>query len=251
MQGLSQTFACALVLAVAGMLQAEEAQRTAAQQLRNAVGDAIAGANQQPAVIQSAGFALPPAVPTRSHITRDEVRHELREAAMLLRSDKDRRNLNQLRQAVTRLRSLHAALDASDALDRRDQHEFRQQVRHRLLRLGDQIVDLTRLEMGKEERAARKAGQNGPAVMQSLSMASLAAGCGVTVAEPYPWLGGAAQRQAAELIELIRNTIQPDHWDVNGGPGSIYYYAPFHALVVTASSEVHWTIGGLRGALGN
>jgi hypothetical protein len=63
--------------------------------------------------------------------------------------------------------------------------------------------------------------------------------------------GGAAQRQAAELIDLIRTTIRPDHWDINGGPGSIGYYAPFHALVVTASSEVHWMIGGLRGALGN
>ena len=46
------------------------------------------------------------------------------------------------------------------------------------------------------------------------------------------------------LVELIQTTIEPDSWDVHGGPGTIVYYAPLHALVVRATSEVHHKIGG-------
>jgi hypothetical protein len=61
--------------------------------------------------------------------------------------------------------------------------------------------------------------------------------------------GGTARDHAQELIELIQRTIQPDHWDVVGGPGSMFYYRPLMALVVRASSEVHGNVGGLLGAL--
>lgn len=47
-----------------------------------------------------------------------------------------------------------------------------------------------------------------------------------------------------ELVELIEKVIAPDFWDTNGGPGRIYYYRPLHALVVTATSELHGKIGG-------
>lgn len=43
---------------------------------------------------------------------------------------------------------------------------------------------------------------------------------------------------AAELIALIQSTIDPQFWRVNGGPGTIHYYRPGLALVVTASQEV-------------
>jgi hypothetical protein len=49
------------------------------------------------------------------------------------------------------------------------------------------------------------------------------------------------------LVELIQRTIAPGFWDVNGGPGTIVYYAPLRALVVRATGEIH---GNLRGALG-
>jgi|GEM_PF-1530494 len=247
-------FVAALVLVTGGVSQAGQpaASDKAARQLSEAVGSALAPGNHATAAaVTPPAFDVPPAIPTRSHIARDDMRRELREAALLVRTDAAKRNLGRLRQTITRLRSLNAAVETSDALSRADQEQFRQRIRSRLHDLGDQIVALTRLEMGKQERAARQAGENGPKLMEAYSMANLAAGSAATAAEPYPWLGGAAQRQAAELIDLIRTTIRPDHWDINGGPGSIGYYAPFHALVVTASSEVHWMIGGLRGALGN
>lgn len=52
-----------------------------------------------------------------------------------------------------------------------------------------------------------------------------------------------------ELIELITRTIDPDHWDTNGGPGSMFYYRPLMALVVRARSEVHHELGGVLGGL--
>jgi hypothetical protein len=61
--------------------------------------------------------------------------------------------------------------------------------------------------------------------------------------------GGMVNDHSQELIDLIQRTIQPDHWDVNGGPGSMFYYRPLMALVVRATSEVHGNVGGLLDAL--
>lgn len=52
-----------------------------------------------------------------------------------------------------------------------------------------------------------------------------------------------------DLVELIERTINPAFWDVNGGPGTVYYYAPLQCLVVRATTEVHGTVGAGLGAL--
>lgn len=51
------------------------------------------------------------------------------------------------------------------------------------------------------------------------------------------------------LVALIERTINPAFWDVNGGPGTIRYYAPLQCLVVRATTEVHGQVGGLLGGL--
>jgi hypothetical protein len=61
--------------------------------------------------------------------------------------------------------------------------------------------------------------------------------------------GGMVRDHSQELIDLIQRTIKPDHWDVAGGPGSIFYFRPLMALVVRATSEVHGDVGGLMDAL--
>lgn len=61
--------------------------------------------------------------------------------------------------------------------------------------------------------------------------------------------GGTVNDHAQELIDLIQRTITPNFWDVNGGPGSMFYYRPLMALVVRATSEAHGDVGGLLGAL--
>jgi hypothetical protein len=41
-----------------------------------------------------------------------------------------------------------------------------------------------------------------------------------------------------ELVALIEATLDPSYWRTQGGPGSIHYYRPGLALVVTASQEM-------------
>ncbi len=60
---------------------------------------------------------------------------------------------------------------------------------------------------------------------------------------------GFQQDAGEELVDLIQKTISPASWDINGGPGSIQYWRPGHALVVRASEKVHEEIGGLLGQL--
>ena len=61
--------------------------------------------------------------------------------------------------------------------------------------------------------------------------------------------GGMRQDHGEELIELIQRTIAPTFWDTAGGPGSMFYFRPLMALVVSATAEVHDNVGGLLGAL--
>ena len=56
--------------------------------------------------------------------------------------------------------------------------------------------------------------------------------------------GGVNQDYGDDLVRLIQRTIKPEFWDVNGGPGSIYFYRPLNALVIRATSEVHRDVGG-------
>lgn len=57
--------------------------------------------------------------------------------------------------------------------------------------------------------------------------------------------GGAVRDYGETLVELIQKTIAPEHWDVNGGPGSIVYWPNLQVLVVRASGEGHGRVGGL------
>ena len=48
------------------------------------------------------------------------------------------------------------------------------------------------------------------------------------------------------LVNLIKTTISPKSWDINGGPGVIVYYPPLRLLVIRATNDIHYQIGGLR-----
>lgn len=55
--------------------------------------------------------------------------------------------------------------------------------------------------------------------------------------------GGTADDNGEALVELIQAVIKPDHWDVNGGPGAIYYWRNQRALVIRATDDVHGSAG--------
>lgn len=61
--------------------------------------------------------------------------------------------------------------------------------------------------------------------------------------------GGGAQAEGDELVELIRATVDPDSWDVNGGDGVIIYYSPLKVLVIRQTGEVHGHVGDVLGGL--
>ena len=122
--------------------------------------------------------------------------------------------------------------------------EYQDRLRARLIRIKQDVQrDMTR------ERASqsRREGSRLPA---SEPVATLAPGQGPSSPGDTPAAGSPGGRAGTpdwgpDLVELIERTIVPDFWDTNGGPGSIRYYYPLHALVVRATSEVHYRVGGL------
>jgi hypothetical protein len=118
---------------------------------------------------------------------------------------------------------------------------------------------LTRVKRELYNEAARQTGHQSDQQVESqmrmpaASMASALVLADISGGGPTGLLarGGAAQTasNAQSLIELIERTIDPDFWDVNGGPGAIVYYAPLQCLVIRATSEVHGKIGGVLGGV--
>lgn len=58
--------------------------------------------------------------------------------------------------------------------------------------------------------------------------------------------GNAAERESAQqLMDVITGSIEPESWEDHGGTGVIRYFALGHALVITATSDVHNGVGDL------
>ncbi len=54
----------------------------------------------------------------------------------------------------------------------------------------------------------------------------------------------ANEENLMRLVETIKNTIEPESWDVHGGPGVTESYDGI--LVVRASIYVHKMLGGVK-----
>jgi hypothetical protein len=141
--------------------------------------------------------------------------------------------------------ALYRELRADDGLARSQREYFLNKVRMRLARLSDQIA----VQVARERRLAkaRESGTASPADDKAGSMAGEGAGPGkAAAASPGdPAFGGGAFRSAdygQQLVDLIQTVIRPETWDVNGGPGSIYYWYPGRALVIRQTDEVHGEI---------
>ena len=140
---------------------------------------------------------------------------------------------------------LYKELRADKRLAIDERGELRGLVRGRLVRLSKMIA----------AAAARHApsAQQQPGAVAKLAqpaavLAQAAAGGGAAGLGP----GGAGKPDddyGPSLVELIETTIAPDTWDVNGGPGSIYYWRNQHALVIRATAEVHGVVGDLMDQL--
>jgi hypothetical protein len=187
--------------------------------------------------------------------------HEFQQeiAALLLREARANEPAEQA-AAIRALCALHRQIVAdaryatSDVLK-----EYRARLWSRLTKIKtEQKQQLAREARGGERQALL----DDVATIESADAVSLAAADTLATslslldatqggAGPLLAYGGAAvaPNLSVELIALIERTINPTFWDVNGGPGSIVYYAPLQCLVVRATSEIHGHVGGAIGGL--
>jgi len=155
-------------------------------------------------------------------------------------------------QAAREFLVLYNELGQDRSLGPAVREPLRVKVRGRLAQLADQI----------SKRAAREKREAKPEPRQTLSvppgkdhLAQMGgfggggAGAGIggasgAGAAVRGW-GGSPADNADQLVDLIHRTIAPSTWDVNGGPGTIYYWRPGRALVIRQTSEVHGDVADL------
>ena len=132
-------------------------------------------------------------------------------------------------EQVHELVHLYGQLNGASQLSNAERKKLRIQVRSRLLKISQ------RLSRDESNHGSATVSKNVAKTSATKSQASAAGAPG----------GGAVAASAAELVELIQTTIAPETWDVNGGEGSIVYYAPLQCLVIRQTSEVHHQVGGV------
>ena len=135
---------------------------------------------------------------------------------------------------------------------------LRSKVRGRLLELAGQIEKVAAVQRRLARENAKKEAKNGelPKSVEAapgegvLGQFGVPGGFGGGIGNGGAFGGAQGTDDYGEdLVELIQQTIVPSSWDVNGGPGSIYYWRPGRALVISASGEVHDQIADVLGQL--
>jgi hypothetical protein len=131
--------------------------------------------------------------------------------------------------ALRNLVAIYQKLEQDTTLPKNQRLELLDLVRRRLASRGEALQRRLR----KEARPAAKtvklpSGDQGVLAQQ--------APIGRPPVPPAP-------NPAQDLIDLIQSTIVPSSWDVNGGPGSIKYWAPGMSLVVSQTQQVQDLVG--------
>lgn len=147
--------------------------------------------------------------------------------------------------------TIHGELKADDQLARSQREYFLGRLRSRLMRLSDQIT----VRIAHEKRRAKSGRSKSGGAPEEKAKGKAAASPGNYVPELSSSggaFGGGATLPAdngQQLVDLIQTVIRPETWDVNGGPGSIYYWRPGRALVIRQTGDVHEQVGGVLGQL--
>jgi hypothetical protein len=221
--------------------------------------------------------AVPGGEPAAAARSGAELRQAVRETMGRLARPSD----EELEPAVQELLALYEELQTDDRLPQSQRRELLAKVRVRLLKLAEQIdrrLAAQRRRAGPQRSEAVGAagidvlaqagvldqpeglaallpggqavivpGRQPAAALPGVAnpaLAGAAPGAGGIAAGRFTGTGGPVDRGQA-LVELIRRTIAPETWDVNGGLGTIYYWRPGRAIVVRQTSEVHHQLGGL------
>ncbi len=144
-------------------------------------------------------------------------------------------------------------IDAELARSQRD--PMLKKIRGRLLAIQRRLQKRIAIQQRLAKRQKRPASVSNPTGRHELLAQMGGFGGGAFGGGPGMMGGGFGGPQAGvrdhgeQLVELIQQTIAPSTWDINGGAGSIYYWAPGQALVIRNQGDVHGRVGGLLGQL--
>ncbi len=157
---------------------------------------------------------------SRAEVPQAELAAIRREVLTMLAEEARARSFDERRQAVTAIVALHERLvedgrfEASPALQ-----ALQRRVDGRLARVGRALAgEAARSDSAPARSEAAADDRSAP---------------------------GGRQAESQKLIDLIQATVRPETWDVNGGRGSIAYFANGHGLVVLATAHVHDDLGAL------
>lgn len=210
------------------------------------------------------GEHQPAAAPSDSKPPVTRRFHEIsRELSALLRQEAQPKNADQWAATVVRMTELYCEIMRDPRLPTSDTLEgYRRKLRSRLLKTRKQLqAELKRAAKGrlavadssetKLQTSVRRLARLAPPhdAGHSRAPGSLENRTGSRGRSPSGRGGAARADYGSALVELIYRTISPEFWDVRGGPGSIVYYQPWHALVVRATPEIHERIGGIADGL--
>lgn len=197
-----------------------------------------ATADHKPAPVARDEAAIAPSTPNRTgSALRDAVKAALRHWA--------RPSDGEAAQAAREFIALYQQLQADNQLPPSQREALRIQVRNRLVQLSDQIATKVARQTLMAER--KRPGNVGLPVGQGAPLAQLGgprAGMGNGMIGGFgpgalPGAQNGNTDNGQQLIDLIQKVISPNSWDVNGGPGTIYYWRPGRAMVVRQTAEVH------------
>lgn len=188
------------------------------------------GVQAEPTAVQADSSAAPAEETLTPPQLRAVVRAALKRTAPLLKSAPE--------QAAVELLPLYTQVREHPEMVKEDRDRYGGVLRSRLRNIG-RTIEKRLAESAGDAEAAASADDPSAAGRESASLAEQAGAPG----------GRAVRDNGQELVELIQSTIAPEHWDVNGGPGSIFYYAPLRVLVVRASGTAQEAVGGVVNGL--
>lgn len=156
----------------------------------------------------------------RAEVPQPELVAIQREVLTTLAGESTAKDFHQRRQAVAELLAIHERLEADGRFETSPALQaLQRRVAGRLARVGRAL--------------AGEAARGEPPAARSRAV------------EHTDQAAGGRQAEAQKLIDLIQATVRTEVWDVNGGRGSIVYFANGHGLVVLAPDDVHDDLGGL------
>lgn len=180
----------------------------------------------------------PPAAPR----TGNELRHKVRSALSRWARPEDK----QADTAACEFLALFVELQRDDQLAFSQREYFKTKVRGRLLQLSEQITKRIARKKRLAESQRPETVQMPEGKSDALAQRPVGGNFAAGFRQSGFGQGGAGTGDYGQhLVDLIQRTIRPQTWDVNGGPGTIYYWYPGRALVVRQMDEVHHEIGGL------